>query len=284
MLPNMLRVTPPRIRSCNRECPYPPITRRPILLSAAMHGSQGSGPLGKAQSGHAQGPRISLARRLSWVLVRGAPPFPDRPTAGRPAVNRSIQVRILVGEPIAPRSSSGKDTPALNRQTGVRISVAAPYAHVAQLDKAPGCGPGRCRFESCRVHHSCEQDSRFGLRARTPMIAPAEAILLDQRVGEPGRPCLPWKQEIGGSNPPTLTNLGNRQSAVGSRQSGHAEVRLPIADCPSEPLPSKQKTRVQFSLPAPTPPRRLAAEDAGPSNRMARVRIPPVAPMRCPFA
>ena len=26
-----------------------------------------------------------------------------------------------------------------------------------------------------------------------------------QRVGEPGRPCLPWKQEIGGSNPPTLT-------------------------------------------------------------------------------
>ena len=53
---------------------------------------------------------------------------------------------------------------------------------------------------------SCEQESRFGLRARTPAIAPAEATLLDQRVGEPGRPCLPWKQEIGGSNPPTLTN------------------------------------------------------------------------------
>lgn len=34
-----------------------------------------------------------------------------------------------------------------------------------------------------------------------------------QRVGEPGRPCLPWKQEIGGSNPPALTNL--RSSSVG---------------------------------------------------------------------
>ena len=35
MQSNMLRVTPPRIRSCNREWPYPPITSRPILLSAA---------------------------------------------------------------------------------------------------------------------------------------------------------------------------------------------------------------------------------------------------------
>ena len=36
MVSNMLRVTPPRIRSCNREWPYPPITSRPILLSAAI--------------------------------------------------------------------------------------------------------------------------------------------------------------------------------------------------------------------------------------------------------
>src|SRR5262249_11487545 len=27
-----------------------------------------------------------------------------------------------------------------------------------------------------------------------------------QHVGEPGRPCLAWNQEIGGSNPPALTN------------------------------------------------------------------------------
>src|SRR5207302_808707 len=32
-----------------------------------------------------------------------------------------------------------------------------------------------------------------------------------QRVGEPGRPCLPWKQEIGGSNPSTLTTIINKQ-------------------------------------------------------------------------
>ena len=30
---------------------------------------------------------------------------------------------------------------------------------------------------------------------------------IHQGVGEPGRPCLPWKQETGGSNPPTLTIL-----------------------------------------------------------------------------
>ena len=35
---------------------------------------------------------------------------------------------------------------------------------------------------------------------------------VNQRVGEPGRPCLPWKQEIGGSNPSTLTTtLKNKQ-------------------------------------------------------------------------
>jgi len=33
---NMPRVTPPRIRSRKGEWPYPPITSRPILLSAAI--------------------------------------------------------------------------------------------------------------------------------------------------------------------------------------------------------------------------------------------------------
>ena len=40
---------------------------------------------------------------------------------------------------------------------------------------------GACRFDSCRGRQY-------------------------QRVGESGRPYLPWKQGIGGSNPPTLTN------------------------------------------------------------------------------
>ena len=33
---NMPRVTPPRMRSFNREWPYPPIASRPILVSAAI--------------------------------------------------------------------------------------------------------------------------------------------------------------------------------------------------------------------------------------------------------
>ena len=173
------------------------------------------------RSGHAQGPRISLARRLSSVRVRGAPPFPDRPTAGRPAVNRSIQVRILVGKPMrrdrlvarTRRLSTGRpefESPSRHHQ-----------AHVAQLDGAPDYGSGGCRFESCRVLHSCEQDSR-------------EATLLDQRVGEPGRPCLPWKQEIGGSNPSTLTNCPRSSAEKSGRLlSGGSGVRF----TPRAPIP-----------------------------------------------
>ena len=113
-----------------------------------------------------------------------------------------------------------------------------------------------------------------------------------QRVGEPGRPCLPWKQEIGGSNPPTLTNCPRssadesgrllsggsgvqftpraptrmvgravrQRGANASRPSGRAgSIPAPSARCGhssmAEPLPSKQTMRVRFSLPAPTSPR-----------------------------
>ena len=59
-------------------------------------------PQGQAKSGHAQGPRISLARRLSSVRVRGAPPnsSPIIQLVGAPVVTREIQVRLLVGEPM----------------------------------------------------------------------------------------------------------------------------------------------------------------------------------------
>src|SRR6478735_7236432 len=67
-----------------------------------------------------------------------------------------------------------------------------------------------------------------------------------------------------------------------------AQVRSlhhPPRGCSSmaEPLPSKQKTRVRFSPSAPYRHVRLAAEDTGPSNRMARVRIPHVAPNVLPL-
>ena len=39
---------------------------------------------------------------------------------------------------------------------------------------------------------------------------PAGWSIHNQGVGEPGRPCLPWKQETGGSNPPALTKPRRR--------------------------------------------------------------------------
>ena len=63
--------------------------------------------------------------------------------------------------------------------------------------------------------------------------------------------------------------LGNGQKAVGNRTSAVPYGLLPIAYCL---LPTAQLRHV-----------RLAAEDAGPSNRMARVRIPHVAPIMLPL-
>ena len=99
---------------------------------------------------------------------------------------------IQSGEPISPRSSSGKDTPALSRQTGVRVSVAAPTAHVAQWIKRLVADQGGA--------------------GSSPAVCSNH-----QRVGEPGRPCLAWNQEIGGSNPPTLTNCPRSSADESSR-------------------------------------------------------------------
>ena len=46
-----------------------------------------------------------------------------------------------------------------------------------------------------------------GLRIRAVEVRVLPCAPIHQGVGEPGRPCLPWKQETGGSNPPALTNL-----------------------------------------------------------------------------
>ena len=130
---------------------------------------------------------------------------------GAPVVTREIQVRVLVGEPIRRDRLTGRTLGSQPNNRSSSLRRGASNAHVAQLDKAPDYESGRCRFESCRVLHSCEQDSRFGLRAHPHESALAEATLLEQRVGEPGRPCLPWKQEIGGSNPPALTTILNNE-------------------------------------------------------------------------
>jgi hypothetical protein len=91
-----------------------------------------------------------------------------------------------------------------------------------------------------------------------------------QRVGEPGRPCLPRTQEIGGSNPPALTNSlfvvgmvgraarqrgANASRPFGSGRFDSCTIHQRGRSSMVEPLPSKQMTRVRFSLPAPTSPR-----------------------------
>src|SRR5262249_45901945 len=79
---------------------------------SVARGAGGSGPLGQTQSGHAQGPRISLARRLSSVRVRGAPPScsPIIQLVGAPVVTWEIQVRVRVGEPIRRDRLVSQDT------------------------------------------------------------------------------------------------------------------------------------------------------------------------------
>jgi hypothetical protein len=46
-----------------------------------------------------------------------------------------------------------------------------------------------------------------GLRIRAVEVRVLPCAPIHQGVVEPGRSCLPWKQETGGSNPPALTNL-----------------------------------------------------------------------------
>ena len=98
------------------------------------------------------------------------------------------------------------------------------HAHVAQLDEYEitnlgdaGSSPAVSSiFKRCRrvgswpvrdgkaegsnaVHRRTAGNRRGGLTRSCPHF------LKLQGIGEPGRPCLPWKEETGGSNPPALT-------------------------------------------------------------------------------
>lgn len=85
------------------------LRRRLTIAWPAMHlvrqlhclwSETGSIPVLAANKGEALGAAGSVkARQRSSILRSPTIPFPDRPTAGRPAVNRSIVVRIHVGEP-----------------------------------------------------------------------------------------------------------------------------------------------------------------------------------------
>ena len=91
-------------------------------------------------------------------------------------------VRIQRPEPIRGRRLR-QDTSPSSWETRVRIPSAAPICARSKT--------GQCA----------------GLRIRAVEVRVLPCAPIHQGVGEPGRPCLPWKQETGGSNPPTLTNL-----------------------------------------------------------------------------
>jgi hypothetical protein len=63
------------------------------------------------------------------------------------------------------------------------------HARVAQLDGARDCGSRGCRFESCRERQQLQSTH----------------ILRETGHRGAWSPCLPWKEESGGSNPPALT-------------------------------------------------------------------------------
>src|SRR4249920_3526930 len=72
----------------------------------SRHRSVHEEPKGLAPLGNPNGARAGSAYLPCKEIELGSSPrcstkyFPDRPTAGHPVVNRPIQVRILVGEPL----------------------------------------------------------------------------------------------------------------------------------------------------------------------------------------
>jgi hypothetical protein len=89
-----------------------------------------------------------------------------------------------------------------------------------------------------------------GLRIRAVEVRVLPCAPIHQGVGEPGRPCLPWKQKTGGSNPPALTILP--VSSVGRAPLSEADVR---GSSPRRAA-NRPDARVvrERSAKAPTPP------------------------------
>jgi hypothetical protein len=89
-------------------------------------------------TGHGLRTRVhmNLARSSRGGRDPGGPPFPDRPMVGHPAVNRSIPVRILVGEP---KHAAAWRTRTRRSQDG---AVARAHIVVGAMDFTP-------RLETC---------------------------------------------------------------------------------------------------------------------------------------
>ncbi len=114
-------------------------------------------------------PRVRLPSAPPISMLGSDPGMiPDRPTVGQPAVNRSIVVRIHVGEPIPCRIRlEAQDACFSSRRSPVRIRYAVPILLVAQwIERGPtkaevaGSSPAEEAIHS--VHSSARQSIRFG--------------------------------------------------------------------------------------------------------------------------
>ena len=77
-----------------------------------------------------------------------------------------------------------------------------------RLDTSPSSWETRVQIPSAAPICARSKTGQYaGLRIRAVEVRVLPRAPIHQGVGEPGRPCLPWKQETGGSNPPALTNL-----------------------------------------------------------------------------
>ena len=108
-------------------------------------------------------------------------------------------VRIQRPEPFRGRRLR-QDTSPSSWETRVQIPSAAPICARSKT--------GQCA----------------GLRIRAVEVRVLPCAPIHQGVGEPGRPCLPWKQETGGSNPPALT-ISCPLAQLVERRSLKADVR-----------------------------------------------------------
>ena len=77
-----------------------------------------------------------------------------------------------------------------------------------------------------------------------------------QRVGEPGRPYLPWKQGIGGSNPPTLTIFQDGLQSLGYPRKIAPTLANVSVSCPRRSMAGRcalnAETVVRFHAGVPT--------------------------------
>jgi hypothetical protein len=102
-----------------------------------------------------------------------------------------------------------QDTRLLTGQSWFESTSGSQLCRRRLAVRTPGSQPGNRGFKS-RRRYQCAR-SKIGqsatLRKWTVEVRVFPCAPNQQGIGEPGRPCLPWKEEIDGSNPSALTRM-----------------------------------------------------------------------------